>query len=72
MFEFYTPTFQNLNFILKILGVFEFYFLNFGSVWILYPKVSKFVGVKSKQYQTLRGKIQTPQTSGGKIQILKL
>ena len=50
--------FHNLDFTPYILEVFRFYFLKFWSIWILHPKVSEFRGVKSKQPETLWGKIQ--------------
>ena len=43
IFEFYTLTLQNLNFTPYILGVFGFYFLKFEGVWVLHPKVLKFM-----------------------------
>ena len=49
MFGFYTLKFQNLDFTPYILEVFGFYSLKFWGVWILYPKVSEFLDVKSKQ-----------------------
>ena len=49
VFGFYTLTFQNLDFTPYILEVFGFYSLKFWCVWILYPKVSEFWDVKSKQ-----------------------
>ena len=38
--------------------MFEFYSLEFGSVWILHYEVSKFKGIKFKHSQTLEGNIQ--------------
>ena len=47
---FYTVKFQNLDFTPYVLEVFGFYSLKFWGVWILYPKVLEFEGVKSKQH----------------------
>ena len=55
---FYTMKFQNLDFTPYILEVFGFYSLKFWGVWILYPKVSEFWGIKSQHFQTLESKIQ--------------
>lgn len=39
VFEFYTLTFQILDFTPYILGVFGFYFLKFEGIWILKDKI---------------------------------
>ena len=59
--------------------MFGIYSLKSESVWILYPKVSEFLGVKSKHFQTSWDKIQILKRQNveskhpkNKIQILKL
>ena len=61
-----------MDFTLYILRVFGFYSLKFWEVWILYPKVSKFWGIKSQHFQTLGSKIQILKYQGAKSKHPKL